>query len=103
MSRFRTYSPDQAYLLPPSVKEVLPVGHLCFFLQQTVAKLDLELFELAYKEERWTVVRPSLDGQCVVVRLCDGDHVGTGVGATDCGGFAIAVSSGGERIRITGP
>lgn len=60
MSRFRTYSPDQAYLLPPSVKEVLPVGHLCFFLQRMVAKLDLEPFESAYSEEGGQLYDPAL-------------------------------------------
>src|SRR5260370_41958500 len=50
MSRFRPYSPNQAYLLPPSGKEVLRCGHLCFFLQQMVAKLDLEAFEQVYSD-----------------------------------------------------
>jgi len=60
MSRFRPYSPDQAYLLPPSVKEVLPVGHLCFFLQGMVAKLDLEPFEQEYSEEGGQLYHPAL-------------------------------------------
>ncbi len=60
MSRFRTYNPDQAYLLPPSVKEVLPSGHLCFFLQQVVAKLDLEPFEQEYSDEGGQLYHPAL-------------------------------------------
>jgi transposase len=51
MPRFLPYSPDQAYLLPPSVKDVLPEGHLCFFVQQMVARLDLSRFEQEYSEE----------------------------------------------------
>jgi len=54
------YSPDQAYLLPPSVKEVLPSGHLCFFLQQIVAKLDLEPFEQEYSDEGGQLYHPAL-------------------------------------------
>src|SRR5438477_175347 len=60
MTRFRTYSPEQAYLLPPSVKEVLPSGHLCFFLQQVVAKLDLERFEQEYSDEGGQLYHPAL-------------------------------------------
>jgi hypothetical protein len=39
MSRFKPYSPDQAYLLPPSVKDELEEGHLCFFVQKVVGRL----------------------------------------------------------------
>lgn len=60
MTRFRQYSPDQAYLLPPTVREVLPPGHLCFFLQQMVAKLDLEPFEKEYSAEGGQLYHPAL-------------------------------------------
>ena len=39
--RFLPYNPDQAYLLPPSVKDELGEGHLCFFIHQVVERLDL--------------------------------------------------------------
>ncbi len=51
MSRFKPYNPEQAYLLPPSVKDVLGEGHLCFFVQQVVGRLDLSAFEAAYSAE----------------------------------------------------
>jgi len=60
MSRFRTYSPEQAYLLPPSIKEVLPTGHLCFFVQQMVTKLDLEPLEQEYSQEGGELYHPAL-------------------------------------------
>ena len=60
MSRFRPYNPDQAYLLPPSVKEVLGTGHLCFFVQALVARLDLEPFEQEYSEEGGELYHPAL-------------------------------------------
>src|SRR6266478_7021485 len=31
MANFLEYNPEQAYLLPPTVREVLGEGHLCFF------------------------------------------------------------------------
>ena len=49
--RFLPYDPDQAYLLPPSVKDVLEEGHLCFFIHRVVEKLDLSAFESDYVEE----------------------------------------------------
>ncbi len=51
MSRFKPYSPDQAYLLPPSVKDELEEGHLCFFVQKVVNRLDLSEFERVYGAE----------------------------------------------------
>src|ERR1019366_3626677 len=60
MSRFLPYNPNQAYLLPPSVKDVLPAGHLCFFVEQVVGKLDLRPFAQAYGEEGGVLYAPAL-------------------------------------------
>ena len=38
MSRFKGYSPDQAYLLPPSVRDELGEKHLCFFVREVVGR-----------------------------------------------------------------
>ena len=43
MGKFLEYNPDQAYLLPPSVRDVLGSGHLCFFVRRVVAKLNQRL------------------------------------------------------------
>ncbi len=43
--RFLIYNPDQGYLLPPSVHEVLGEDHVCFFLHRAVERLDLGAFE----------------------------------------------------------
>ena len=45
--RFLPYSPDQAYLLPPSVKDLLGEEHLCFFWHRVVEQWDLSGFEQA--------------------------------------------------------
>ena len=34
------YNPEQTYLLPPKVREVLGQGYLCFFVHSAVEKLD---------------------------------------------------------------
>jgi transposase len=60
MSRFLAYNPDQAYLLPPSVKDELGEDHLVFFLHRVVERVDLSEFERAYGEEGGTLYAPAL-------------------------------------------
>jgi transposase len=58
--RFMPYEPDQAWLLPPSVKDVLRADHLCFFVHRVVEGLDLSKFEEAYVEEGHPAYAPAL-------------------------------------------
>ena len=60
MSKFYDYSPDQAYLLPPSVRDVLGAEHLCFFLRRVVAKLNLEAFRKEYGVEGGPAYAPEM-------------------------------------------
>ena len=60
MSRFLAYSPDQAYLLPPSVKDELGEGHLSMFLHRVVERLDLRELEQAYSDEGGELYAPAL-------------------------------------------
>ena len=60
MSRFLPYDPEQAYLLPPSVKDVLGGNHLAFFVHRVVEQLDRSRFEQAYGEEGGALYAPSL-------------------------------------------
>jgi transposase/IS5 family transposase len=60
MSRFRAYNPEQAYLLPPSVRDELGADHLCFFLRKLVSRLDLSRFAAAYSEEGGELYAPEL-------------------------------------------
>jgi transposase/IS5 family transposase len=60
MANFYEYSPEQAYLLPPSVREVLGEEHLCFFIHRAVEKLNLEGFVEGYSEEGHPAYHPSL-------------------------------------------
>src|ERR1700687_1845790 len=60
MSRFLPYSPDQAYLLPPSVKDELGEDHLSIFLHRVVERLDRGEFENAYSEEGGELYAPTL-------------------------------------------
>jgi transposase len=60
MSRFKSYTPEQAYLLPPSVQDELSGDHLCFFLRRVVERLDLSGFERAYAAEGGALYAPEL-------------------------------------------
>lgn len=60
MAKFLEYNPDQAYLLPPSVRDVLGPDHLCFFLRRVVAKLDLSAFRQEYGEEGGPAYAPEM-------------------------------------------
>lgn len=42
------YLPDQDFLLPPSMREWLPEGHLAYFISDTVDTLDLAAFHARY-------------------------------------------------------
>jgi len=57
---FLEYNPEQAYLVPPSVREVLGEEHLCFFVHQVVEKLDLRQLEAGYGEEGHPAYHPAL-------------------------------------------
>jgi transposase len=60
MSRFKVYSPDQAYLLPPSVRDELGEKHLCFFVRGVIERLDMRLFEQSYSPEGGELYAPQL-------------------------------------------
>ena len=60
MPNFYEYNPEQAYLLPPNVREVLGKEHLCFFVHRVVEELNLEGFVGAYSEEGHPAYHPAL-------------------------------------------
>jgi transposase len=60
MSRFKIYSPDQAYLLPPSVRDELGEKHLCFFVRGVIERLDMCVFESSYSTEGGELYAPQL-------------------------------------------
>ena len=61
MSRFKVYSPDQAYLLPPSVRDELGAEHLCFFVRGVIERLDMSVFEQSYSAEGGELYAPAVD------------------------------------------
>ena len=57
---FLTCHPEQAYLLPPRVRDVLGENHVCFFLRQAVERLEWSAFEQGYVEEGRPAYHPAL-------------------------------------------
>jgi transposase len=50
--RFRPWDVDQAWLLPPSVHELVPQGHLAHFVRDAVREhLDLSAIQAAYSDD----------------------------------------------------
>ena len=60
MSRFKMYNPEQAYLLPPSVRDELGSDHLCFFVRRVIEQLDMSVFENSYSAEGGELYAPQL-------------------------------------------
>jgi transposase len=58
--KYLTYNPEQAYLLPPSVKDVLGKEPVCFFLHRAVERLDRSSLEAGYVEEGRAAYHPAL-------------------------------------------
>ena len=43
---------EQAFLMPPSLRNWLPADHLAWFVIETVERLDLAVFYASYRAER---------------------------------------------------
>jgi transposase len=48
---YQPYLPDQDFLLPHSMREWLPEGHLAYFINDTVDSLDLQAFHTRYAKD----------------------------------------------------
>src|SRR5450631_419679 len=49
---YRPYYPDEELLLPPSLREWLPEGHLAYFVSDVVDNLDLSAMDEVYGTEK---------------------------------------------------
>ena len=45
---YRPYEPDQIFLIPASMREWLPAGHLVYFISDVVDQLDIEAITRRY-------------------------------------------------------
>lgn len=49
-TNYRTYQPEQVYLLPPSLSDWLPEKHLAYFISEVVDELDLSGFYARHEQ-----------------------------------------------------
>ena len=71
---FREWDPAQGWLLPPSVRDLVPEGHLAHFVRDTVRQeIDLEPILAAYTEERgYPPYHPALMTALLLYGYCRG-------------------------------
>jgi transposase len=55
---------EQAFLLPPDVRDWVPAGHLAWFVVDAVGELDLAAFYARYRQDGWG--RPAFDPAVMV-------------------------------------
>jgi transposase len=71
---FRDWDPSQGWLLPPSVDDLVPQGHLAHFIRETVREgLDLSEVVASYEEERgYPPYHPALMTALLLYAYCRG-------------------------------
>ena len=67
---------QQLYLLPPSVTDWLPAGHLAFFVLDVVAELDLSPFQASYRDDGrgGAIYEPSMMLAVLLYAYCTGER-----------------------------
>jgi len=73
--KYRPWQVDQSFLLPPSMKDWLPEGHLAWFIREVVEQLDLSTIDAALQSKDPRGNRP-FDPRMMVALLLYGWCVG---------------------------
>ena len=71
---YRSYFPEQDFLLPPSLREWLSEDHLAYFVSDLIDQLDLSLIERHYKREErgYPPYHPRMMTKVLVYGYCVG-------------------------------
>jgi transposase len=71
---YRSYCPDQMFLLPPSLRDWLPENHLSYFVSDVIDNLDLSEIDSVYeKEDRgYPPYHPHMMTKVLVYAYCIG-------------------------------
>lgn len=70
--RFIPYEPAQTLMFPSSMRECLPEGHLAFFIEDVVERLDLRGVECTYSPEGRRAYHPRLLTKVLLYGYCTG-------------------------------
>jgi transposase len=73
---FRSYLPDQDFLLPPRLNDWLPEKHLAYFVSDVVDELDLSAIENFYEKEKTERGQPAYHPRMMTKILVYGYCVG---------------------------
>jgi transposase len=67
---------DQQYLMPPSLAEWLPEGHLAWFVLDAVSQMDLGAFYARYRDDGWgrAAYDPAMMVALVLYSYCIGER-----------------------------
>jgi transposase len=67
---------DQQYLMPPSLAEWLPQGHLAWFVLDAVSQMDLGAFYARYRDDGWgrAAYDPAMMVALVLYSYCLGER-----------------------------
>jgi transposase len=71
---YRPYLPEQDLLLPPSLRDWLPEGHLAYFVSDLIDELDLSAVESYYEQEErgYPPYHPRMMTKILVYGYCVG-------------------------------
>jgi transposase len=70
---FRPYDPEQAFLMPASLQDWLPKGHLAYFISDVVDHLDLSAIMSCYEEEKgYPPYHPAMMVKVLLYAYCIG-------------------------------
>ena len=70
---FRPYDPEQAFLMPASLQDWLPKGHLAYFISDVVDHLDLSAIMSRYEEEKgYPPYHPAMMVKVLLYAYCIG-------------------------------
>lgn len=71
----------QQYLMPPSIEEWLPAGHLAWFVLDAVEQMDLGGFYGRYREDGWgrAAYEPSMMVALILYSYCVGERSARGI------------------------
>jgi transposase len=73
---FLTCERDQQYLMPPSVREWLPEGHLAWFVLDAVSQVDTSAFYARYRHDGWgrAAYEPAMMVALTLYAYCRGER-----------------------------
>ena len=70
---FRPYDPDQIFLMPASLQDWLPKGHLAYFISDVVGHLDLSAIMTRYEGEKgYPPYHPAMMVKVLLYAYCSG-------------------------------